>query len=213
VNTSFDPARIDFAKAGGLVPVVVQDSRTLAVLMLGYMNAEALKLTLETNRVTFYSRSRESLWVKGETSGHYLQVDSIHLDCDNDTLLALVRPDGPTCHTGAVNCFDLPLSQNFLFELEKVIEQRLADPDPTTSYTAKLAASGLARVAQKVGEEGVETVIAALAQSPEALTGEAADLLYHLTVLLKVKGLTLSDVVAKLQSRHTPTDPSAANQS
>jgi phosphoribosyl-ATP pyrophosphohydrolase/phosphoribosyl-AMP cyclohydrolase len=194
---------VDFAKGDGLVTAVVQDATTLQVLMVGWMTREALEHSLNTGQVTFWSRSRGALWTKGETSGHYLQLQSIYLDCDNDTLLVMAHPQGPTCHTGSNTCFRQPEPEShFLTYLEGVIASRLAAPDPQSSYTARLAAEGLPRVAQKVGEEGVEVAIAALAQTDEQLTGEAADLLYHLLVLLKLRNLSLEQVLQVLQQRH-----------
>jgi phosphoribosyl-AMP cyclohydrolase / phosphoribosyl-ATP pyrophosphohydrolase len=191
----------------GLVPAIVQDASSGAVLMLGYMNREALAATESSGRVTFWSRSKGRLWTKGETSGHYLEVCSVSVDCDRDTLLILARPAGPACHLGTATCWgaDAPhsLAQRleFLGRLEQIIAQRIADP-PSGSYTAKLVEEGLTRIAQKVGEEGVELALAAVTQDDQAVIGEAADLLYHTALLLKAKGLSLTQVAAELQSRH-----------
>jgi len=177
------------------------------VLMLGYMNREALAATEATGRVTFWSRSKDRLWTKGETSGHFLEVCSIGVDCDRDALLILAQPEGPACHLGTATCWgaDAPRSLahrlEFLCRLEQIIAQRIADPPPG-SYTAKLVEEGLTRIAQKVGEEGVELALAAVAQDDEAVIGEAADLLYHIVLLLKAKGLSLTQVAAELESRH-----------
>ena len=193
---------IDFEKGDGLVPAIVQDADTLQVLMLGYMNNEALKATQDSGCVTFYSRSRQTLWQKGETSGNTLALVDITLDCDHDTLLVRARPAGPTCHTGTISCFgkDGATGLGFLAALTKTIEGR-ANADPKGSYTASLLQGPLSRTAQKVGEEGVETVIAALAQSDEELLAESADLIYHLMVLLAAKGKSLNDVVDVLNTR------------
>ncbi len=195
--------KIDWKKNAGLVPAIVQDATTLQVLMLGYMNATALKQTLRTKRVTFFSRSKQRLWVKGETSKNYLHLVSVAVDCDNDTLLVLARPDGPTCHRGTPSCFgDGGASgAGFLAHLDEVVASRLKIGDKK-SYTVRLAQEGVARVAQKVGEEGVETALAALSGSRAEFTGEAADLLYHLIVLLRVKKQSLADAIAVLEKRH-----------
>ena len=201
---SIDSATIDFAKGGGLVPAIVQDAQTEQVLMLGYMNAESLAKTQETGLVTFYSRSRDAIWTKGETSGNMLQLQSITADCDSDTLLVRAIPAGPTCHKGTVSCFggDGPQGLGFLGYLEDLIEGRKT-ADPESSYTAKLLQGPLRRAAQKVGEEGVETALAAVAETEEKLTSEAADLLYHLIVLLAAKDVKLADVMAELRQRHS----------
>jgi phosphoribosyl-ATP pyrophosphohydrolase/phosphoribosyl-AMP cyclohydrolase len=194
-------------KMHGLVPAVVQDADSGAVLMLGYMNREALLATQATGRVTFWSRSKERLWTKGETSGHYLEVRSISADCDQDSLLILAEPKGPACHLGTATCWgeDAPqsLAQKFAFlpALEQIIAQRIAIR-PAGSYTAKLMDAGLIRIAQKVGEEGLELALAAVAQSEGEVIGEAADLLFHTVLLLAAKGLSLAQVVAELQARH-----------
>jgi phosphoribosyl-ATP pyrophosphohydrolase/phosphoribosyl-AMP cyclohydrolase len=186
----------------GLVPAVVQDARTRTVLMLGYMNQEALEHTQKTGLVTFFSRSKQRLWTKGESSGHTLQLREVLLDCDGDALLVLAEPNGPTCHTGADTCWQQPnVAPSFLLELEQVIHQRLAAGNGEGSYTARLVASGINKVAQKVGEEAVETVIEALGNDRERLLNESADLLYHLLVLLAAKGTSLADVEAVLEAR------------
>lgn len=197
--------KIDWKKNAGLVPVIVQDAATLQVLMLGYMNAAALKKTLATKRVTFFSRSKQRLWTKGESSRNFLHLVSLKIDCDHDTLLVTARPDGPTCHRGTPSCFgdSGATGVGFLAQLDQVVATRLKSGDPS-SYTVRLAKEGVARVAQKVGEEGVEAALAALSASDKEFTGEAADLLYHLIVLLRVKKLSLADAVAVLEKRHAP---------
>lgn len=194
---------IDFEKGGGLVPAIVQDADTLQVLMLGYMNADALAKTKETGLVTFYSRSRKTLWTKGETSGNTLALVSLQEDCDADTLLVMARPSGPTCHEGTVSCFgeDGADGVGFLAYLDTLIRDRKS-ADPSESYTAKLLQGPLVKTAQKVGEEGVETALAAVAEGEAEFKGEAADLLYHLLVLLAAKDVPLSDVIDVLKSRH-----------
>ncbi|WP_242918793.1 bifunctional phosphoribosyl-AMP cyclohydrolase/phosphoribosyl-ATP diphosphatase HisIE [Pontibacter liquoris] len=198
---------LDFDKMGGLVPAVIQDNITGQVLMLGYMDQEALQKTQEEKLVTFFSRTKNRLWTKGETSGNTLEVISITSDCDNDTLLIKVKPNGPTCHTGATSCFgeeesaDRATGIRFLAQLENVIQQRKGNP-VEGSYTNFLFDKGINKIAQKVGEEAVETVIDAVAGKLETMKGEAADLLYHLLVLLAASGLELKDVVAVLQERH-----------
>jgi phosphoribosyl-ATP pyrophosphohydrolase/phosphoribosyl-AMP cyclohydrolase len=213
-----DGGRVDWAKGGGLVPAIVQDADAGTVLMLGYMNTEALALTLETRRVTFYSRSRARLWTKGETSGHYIALEGVALDCDGDTLLIRGRPAGPVCHTGAHSCFGaLPCSDDggpgalrFLARLEAIIQSRLADA-PARSYTARLREEGMGRMAQKVGEEGLEVALAAVSRDDAAVIEESADLLYHLLVLLKSRGQSLADVAAVLENRHArPSGASGA---
>lgn len=193
---------IDFNKGGGLVPAIIQNADTLQVLMLGYMNAEALRATKESGFVTFYSRSRHCLWRKGETSGNTLAFVDVIVDCDKDTLLVRARPAGPTCHEGTISCFGVqgPHGFGWLAELTTLIEAR-KNANPETSYTAKLLQGPLTKCAQKVGEEGVETVIATLSETDERLTSEAADLLYHLMVLLAAKGMSLEDVIQELKSR------------
>jgi phosphoribosyl-ATP pyrophosphohydrolase/phosphoribosyl-AMP cyclohydrolase len=187
---------IDFNKTDGLVPVVIQDEQTLEVLMLGYMNQEAYDKTIEENIVTFFSRSKQRLWTKGETSNNFL-----HLDCDNDTLLIKVKPDGPTCHTGDRTCFKTTYNQNFILQLEQIIGDRYENP-VEGSYVNKLRNKGLNKIAQKVGEEGVETVIAALAETETDLINEASDLVFHLLVLLREKGLGLETIAKNLEERH-----------
>jgi phosphoribosyl-ATP pyrophosphohydrolase/phosphoribosyl-AMP cyclohydrolase len=198
--------RIDWDKSGGLVPVIVQHALNGSVLMLGYMNREALDLTLERGRVVFFSRSRQRLWEKGETSGHSLELRSAQLDCDADTLLLTAVPTGPVCHTGSLTCFgDEPMTAatglGFLAELERIIAQRVAE-SPQGSYTARLVQRGVKRVAQKVGEEGVEVALAGCVEDDPALLGECADLLYHLLVLLRARSLSLAQVIDALRARH-----------
>ncbi|HXE65646.1 MAG TPA: bifunctional phosphoribosyl-AMP cyclohydrolase/phosphoribosyl-ATP diphosphatase HisIE [Rhodanobacteraceae bacterium] len=197
--------KLDWAKGGGLVPAVVQHCVTGEVLMLGYMNAEALVVTQASGFVTFWSRSKQRLWKKGETSGDVLAVKSIHVDCDHDTLLIQAEPHGPTCHLGTSSCFGenakTPLA--FLAELDTLIAHRSVER-PAGSYTTELFEAGIRRIAQKVGEEGVETALAAVAQDGAALKGEAADLVYHLLVLLRARGLSLADIAEVLSQRHAP---------
>ena len=192
---------IDFSKTDGLVPVVIQDNQTLEVLMLGYMNQEAYDKTVKENIVTFFSRSKNRLWTKGETSNNFLHVVSIHLDCDNDTLLIKAKADGPTCHTGDRSCFKTDYNQNFILHLEQIIADRYENP-VEGSYVNKLRKKGLNKIAQKVGEEGVETVIAALAETETDLINESSDLIFHLLVLLREKGLTLDTIAKNLAERH-----------
>jgi phosphoribosyl-ATP pyrophosphohydrolase/phosphoribosyl-AMP cyclohydrolase len=194
---------IDFDKMpDGLVPAVVQDAQSGAVLMLGYMNAEALEATHATQRVTFYSRSKQRLWQKGETSGNTLQLVDILVDCDGDALLVKAIPAGPVCHTGADTCWGEPnRGPSFLKTLEGIIAER-SQADPATSYTARLRAAGIAKMAQKVGEEAVETVIEALGNQQDKFVEESADLMFHFLVLLAAKGVALEDVEAVLQARH-----------
>lgn len=191
----------------GLLPVVAQNIDTGEVLMVAWMNAEALQQTLARRRAVFWSRSRQKLWEKGEQSGNTLELIDMHTDCDRDTLLLLVRPRGPACHEGTLTCFaDRPLTRRpleFLGELEAIIAKRLSDPNPAASYTAKLAAAGSLRIAQKVGEEGLEVALAAAAGTRESLISESADLLFHLVLLLRQQGGSLQDVVDELQQRHT----------
>lgn len=195
----------DFSKySDGLIPTIVQDATTGSVLMLGFMNADAIAATHETGRVTFYSRRRQTLWTKGETSGNFLELVSIAEDCDSDTLLIKARPRGPVCHTGSDTCFDEKneaTSKNFLAKLESVIEARRSNP-VRGSHVSKLFAKGLNRIAQKVGEEAVETIIAAKDDDIESFKSEAADLLFHYLVLLNAKGIALPDVIAELETRH-----------
>ncbi|QHS57627.1 bifunctional phosphoribosyl-AMP cyclohydrolase/phosphoribosyl-ATP diphosphatase HisIE [Mucilaginibacter sp. 14171R-50] len=192
---------IDFNKTDGLVPVIIQDEQTLEVLMLGYMNQEAYDKTLQENIVTFFSRSKNRLWTKGETSQNYLHVKSMHIDCDNDTLLIKVKADGPTCHTGSRSCFKTDYNQNFILQLESIIADRYENP-VEGSYVNKLRNKGLNKIAQKVGEEGVETVIAALAETETDLINESSDLVFHLLVLLREKDLNLERIAKNLEERH-----------
>lgn len=197
---------LDWDKGGGILPAVVQDARSGKVLMLGYMNRESLRATLGDKRVTFYSRSKQRLWTKGETSGNFLHLVDASIDCDQDTLLITAHPDGPTCHKGTDSCFGDNICTTatrlaFLSQLESVIEQRVSER-PEGSYTARLWSEGATRMAQKVGEEGVEVALAAVTQNDDKLVGEAADLLFHLTLLLKSRQLSLSNVVAELERRH-----------
>ena len=192
---------IDFEKSNGLVPVVIQDVQTLEVLMLGYMNQEAWTKTQQEGIVTFFSRTKNRLWTKGESSGNFLHVKETHLDCDNDTLLIKVSPVGPTCHTGSRSCFKTTYNQNFIFELENIIADRYANPTEE-SYVNKLRKKGLNKIAQKVGEEGVETVIAALNETDVDFVNESSDLIFHLLVLLKEKGKSLNDIALNLEGRH-----------
>jgi phosphoribosyl-ATP pyrophosphohydrolase/phosphoribosyl-AMP cyclohydrolase len=199
----------DWDKMGGLLPAIVQDAFDGRVLMLGYMNAEALQVTAETGKVTFWSRSRKALWTKGETSGNTLNFVEAALDCDRDCLLVQAHPAGPTCHTGAPTCFDTPGDEGpgprpdlaFLAELERVIRER-DRLRPEGSYTTRLLEDGVKRIAQKVGEEGVETALAAAAGDTEELLEESSDLLYHLLVLLRSRQLDLADLLATLEARH-----------
>ena len=195
--------KIDFEKGGGLVPAIVQDADTLQVLMLGYMNAESVAKTNETGVVTFYSRSRKTLWTKGETSGNTLALVSMTVDCDQDTILVKARPKGPTCHEGTVSCFGNEAADGvgFLSYLETLIQGRKT-ADPESSYTAQLLQGPLRRAAQKVGEEGVETALAAVAETDDKLVSEAADLFYHTLVLLAAKDVKLEAVMAELKRRH-----------
>ncbi|PPT79106.1 MULTISPECIES: bifunctional phosphoribosyl-AMP cyclohydrolase/phosphoribosyl-ATP diphosphatase HisIE [Xanthomonas] len=193
-------AALDWSKGEGLLPVVVQDADNLRVLMLGYMNAQALAVTQQRGEVTFFSRSKQRLWTKGESSGNVLRVVSIETDCDADTLLVQARPHGPTCHLGRTSCFPGAPGQ-FLGSLDALIATR-EQQRPHGSYTTKLFEQGIRRIAQKVGEEGVETALAGVVQGDAELLGESADLLYHLIVLLRARGLGLGDAVALLESRH-----------
>lgn len=196
-------SEIDFEKSGGLVPAIVQHADTGEVLMLGYMNEEAYEATLAKKVVTFWSRSKNRLWTKGETSGNTLDLVSVAVDCDRDTLLVKARPQGPTCHTGTKSCFGEAPGPDlaFLGALQVIVDQRASEA-PEDSYTAKLLSRGVLKCAQKVGEEGVEVALAATAEDDEALLGEAADLIYHLTVVLKARELSLKDVARVLEARH-----------
>lgn len=203
---SLDISKIDFGKGGGLVPAIVQNADSGAVLMLGYMNRDALEATLVRKRAVFYSRSKQRLWEKGETTGHTLDLVDIALDCDADTLLVSARPRGPACHNGTATCFgdekrSATESLAFLAKLEGVIEKRSAER-PESSYTARLLDKGVARVAQKVGEEGVELALAGVGEANVKVVEESADLLFHLLVLLRARGIPFSDVVRTLESRH-----------
>lgn len=198
---NIDTSSLDWDKTAGLLPVIIQDYKTLEVLMLGYMNAEALEKTQSEGKVTFFSRSKNRLWTKGETSNNFLYVKELFVDCDNDTILIKADAVGPTCHTGSRSCFKTDYNQNFIFELENIINDRYENP-VEGSYINKMRGKGLNKIAQKVGEEGVETVIAALAESEEELIGEASDLLFHLMFLLKEKGLSIQDIARNLEKRH-----------
>lgn len=194
--------------ADGLLPLIVQHAISGKVLMQGYANSDALRHTLKTGQVTFFSRSKQRLWTKGESSGHFLKLQSLSADCDLDSLLALALPDGPTCHLGTATCWDSKTANNanspslsFLTDLEAVIAER-QHADPKSSYTASLFARGVKRIAQKVGEEGVESALAAMAGDREELKNEAADLIFHLLVLLRSQDLQLNDVIEVLKSRH-----------
>lgn len=191
---------IDFKKGGGLVPAIIQDDRDGQVLMLGYMNSEALQKTVSEKKVTFYSRSRRELWTKGETSGNYLEVKGISTDCDSDTLLIRAVPSGPVCHLGTDSCFGNKSARGFLYTLEELITSRLNTADET-SYTVRLYSQGINRMAQKVGEEAVELIIEAKDNNTELLKQETADLLYHLLVLLKARGVSLEEIEEVLRSR------------
>jgi phosphoribosyl-AMP cyclohydrolase / phosphoribosyl-ATP pyrophosphohydrolase len=196
--------KVDFTKyADGLVPAIVQDNQTLKVLMLGFMNQEALKHTESTGKVTFYSRSKNRLWTKGEESGHFLDLKSIAVDCDNDTLLIKAHPNGPTCHTGADTCWsERNHSENFLFYLEDIIDLR-KQAAADESYVAKLTSKGINKIAQKVGEEAIEMVIEAKDNNDELFLNESADLLFHYLLLLNAKGFRLQDVIDILKDRHS----------
>jgi phosphoribosyl-ATP pyrophosphohydrolase/phosphoribosyl-AMP cyclohydrolase len=203
--TAANAATLDFGKSDNLLPAVVQHADSGAVLMVGYMNADALAETFKRGRVVFFSRSKQRLWMKGETSGHVLDLVEVRTDCDRDALLVTARPNGPVCHVGTATCFgDGAVSGGtlaFLSKLEGVIEKRIAE-NPEGSYTARLFAKGPTRIAQKVGEEGIEVALAAVAEGDDKVVSESADLLYHLLVLLKSRGVTLARVVAELESRH-----------
>jgi phosphoribosyl-AMP cyclohydrolase / phosphoribosyl-ATP pyrophosphohydrolase len=225
--STLDPGSLDFSKGGGLIPVIVQDAASGKVLMQAYMNADALSETLASGKVTFFSRSRNRLWTKGETSGNFLHVKNIQADCDRDSLLVTASPDGPVCHTGLHSCFDvqIPLPEQvnqswpdagenpaagsagshttpaFLEYLENLLRGRM-NADPEKSYTARLLAAGPKRIAKKLGEEAVELVMEAEAGEPGRFIEEAADLVYHLSVLLVSKGLGWNDIVAELEKRH-----------
>lgn len=194
--------KIDFTKSNdGLIPVIIQNYSTLQVLMLGYMNKEALAKTQTENRVTFFSRSKNRLWTKGEESGNYLEVKDLKIDCDNDTILIKANPKGPTCHKGTTSCFADETSKGFLYELERIINYKI-DEDVQDSYTNKLLKRGINKAAQKVGEEAVELVIEAKDDNDDLFKNEAADLLYHYLILLKAKGFSINDIESVLKSRN-----------
>ncbi len=196
-----DIQKLDFEKAQGLIPCIVQDAKTNKVLMLGYMNREALDKTLSEKRITFFSRSKQRLWTKGETSGNYMSLVDVKQDCDHDTLLFKVNPAGPACHTGADTCFDEANEFSGLEFLENIVQERKNNPQ-AGSYTNQLLNAGINKVAQKVGEEAIELVIEAKDDNKELFLGEAADLMYHYIVLLAAKGLELKDVMEVLRKRH-----------
>ncbi|WP_297069905.1 bifunctional phosphoribosyl-AMP cyclohydrolase/phosphoribosyl-ATP diphosphatase HisIE [uncultured Duncaniella sp.] len=198
---TFDDFKLDKC-ADGLLPVIIQDSVTLRVLMLGYMNREAFDLTLSSGHVTFYSRTRSCLWTKGETSGHFLDVVDMYADCDGDTLLIKAVPHGPTCHRGTISCFDTPAEDGFIRSLSRLIQQRHAEM-PEDSYTTKLFIKGVKKIAQKVGEEAVESVVEAVDGNKDRFSYEACDLIYHLLVLIEQMGLTLPDLEKELLHRHS----------
>ncbi|MDD4108201.1 MAG: bifunctional phosphoribosyl-AMP cyclohydrolase/phosphoribosyl-ATP diphosphatase HisIE [Prolixibacteraceae bacterium] len=204
MNELEDVGKIDFEKLNGLVPAVIQDSNTLKVLMVGFMNAPALQKTIETGRVTFFSRSKNKLWTKGEVSGNFLNVVQVLTDCDDDSILVKVNPEGPVCHTGAETCFFEENSESavqFLIYLQDFIDKRKREM-PEGSYTTSLFERGAAKITQKVGEEAVETIIGALTNDDENFIYESADLLYHLIVLLSYKGYRIEDIVNELKGRH-----------
>lgn len=202
MSFNFDPNSVDFQKSGGLVPAIIQDHLSNKVLMLGYMNRAALDQTLAEGKVTFFSRSKERLWTKGESSNNFLHLIDITVDCDQDSLLIKARPDGPTCHTGADTCWnEKNVSNDFLQQLENVIRQRRDQPDDN-SYTTSLFKRGINKIAQKVGEEAVELVIEAKDDNADLFLNEASDLLFHYLILLSAKGYELGDVVKILESRH-----------
>lgn len=209
----FDSEKPDFDKLpDGLIPAIIQDQATQKVLMLGYMNSESLELSIKTGLATFYSRSRQQLWIKGETSGHFLHIKGMSLDCDRDCLLIQVTPAGPVCHTGADTCWnDNNRPSGFLAQLESTIATRKANPSKT-SYTSSLFAAGIPKIAQKVGEEAVETVIEALGERKDLFINECADLLYHLLVLLSAKKVSLAEVEDVLRKRHLAKVEGAHNQ-
>jgi len=194
---------IDFSKGDGLVPVVIQDNTTLQVLMVGYMNEEAYLKTETEGRVTFYSRSRQTLWTKGETSGNWLRVVTTETDCDNDAILIKAEPSGPVCHTGTWSCFGEQPAKGFLYRLEEIINNRIEEGS-TGSYTSRLFSEGTGKIAQKVGEEAVELVIESMGDNNGLFKNEAADLLYHLLVLLRAKSVSLPEIEEVLLSRHKP---------
>ena len=202
IKTDFQIDGLDFGKnSDGLIPAIVQDADTLKVLMLGYVNREALEKTLESGKMTFFSRTRQCLWTKGETSGNWLTVSEIYSDCDNDTLLVKAVPAGPVCHEGTASCFKTEDSEGFIRRLQGIIRRR-REERPEGSYTVRLFDKGTCKIAQKVGEEAVETVIEAVADNDSAMIYEASDLIYHLLVLLVHKGLSISDLEKELERRH-----------
>ena len=196
----FDDFNLDKC-ADGLLPVIVQDDATLRVLMLGYMNREAFERTQAEGRVTFYSRTRQRLWTKGETSGNYLLVKDMYVDCDSDTLLIKATPIGPTCHRGTTSCFDTPESEGFVRHLQSVVQQRHREM-PEGSYTTKLFIKGVKKIAQKVGEEAVESVVEAVDGNRDRFIYEASDMVYHLLVLLEQMGCSIEDLERELELRH-----------
>ena len=202
-NFEQEKENIDFNKGNGLVPVIIQHFRTNTVLMLGYMNSEAIEKTKEIGKVTFYSRSKKRLWTKGETSGNYLILKDILIDCDQDTLLIKADPIGPTCHTGNDTCFDeeVKIKDDFLYNLEEIIADRKKNPTDK-SYTASLFKKGINKIAQKVGEEATEVVIEAMDNNVELLKEETSDLIYHLLVLLAEKNISLNEISDVLRKRH-----------
>jgi len=193
--------QINFIKGNGLVPAVIQDFTTLQVLMVGFMNEESFEKTRKEGKVTFFSRSKNRLWTKGETSGNYLFIKEISIDCDNDSILIKVDPAGPVCHTGNTSCFGEESVKGFIYRLEQIINQRI-DDNVEDSYTNKIFRQGINKSAQKVGEEAVELIIEAKGDNPELFKNEAADLLYHFLILLKLKGINLTDIEDVLKSRH-----------
>ena len=207
-----DPDTLDWTKMGGLIPAIAQDASSGEVLMLGYCNRAALEATIRTRVATFFSRSRGELWVKGETSGNQLDLVDVRTDCDADALLFLVRPRGPTCHLGSASCFgdDGPPGVGFVAELAKIVALR-ATADPAQSYTARLLEQGVKRIAQKVGEEGVETALAAVAGDRAELESEAADLIFHLTLLLEASGSSWDGVIGELRRRHSASNATASS--
>ena len=196
----FDDFKLDKC-ADGLLPVIVQDAVTLKVLMLGYMNREAFDKSMAEGRVTFFSRTRNTLWTKGETSGHYLNIVSVYADCDSDTLLVKANPIGPTCHRGTTSCFDTPEDEGFIRRLQRVVQQRHRDM-PEGSYTTKLFIKGVKKIAQKVGEEAVESVVEAVDGNRDRFIYEASDMIYHLLVLMEQMGCTIEDMERELALRH-----------
>lgn len=203
MKLSFNLQDIDFKKNGnGLIPAIIQNEATLKVLMLGYMNAEAFEKTVQEEKVTFFSRTKNRLWTKGETSGHFLNVRDIKLDCDNDTLLIKVIPNGPACHTGSTSCFNTDDTEGFIRALQRIVEQRKIER-PDGSYTVKLFDKGVNKMAQKVGEEAVEAVIEAIDCNDERFIYEASDLIYHLLVLLSSKNMSIADLEKELYKRHS----------